>query len=127
MALPREIILSPAEIDELMMESWNLRVASIGPGSRINVTPMWFGWAGGAIYFFGRGQKIVNLRRNSQCSIIVDRNVKFPELQGVMLQGHAKILEDAEAEAVDPNLSDVQSQMGHKYNGGHGQPVVASR
>ncbi|MEE8078250.1 MAG: hypothetical protein V3T18_04575, partial [Pseudomonadales bacterium] len=63
MALPRDIILSPSEIDELMSESWNLRVASVGPGSRINVTPMWFGWAGGAVYFFGRGQKIVNLRR----------------------------------------------------------------
>ncbi len=125
MALPRDIILSPSEIDELMSESWNLRVASVGPGSRINLTPMWFGWAGGAVYFFGRGQKIVNLRRDPDCSIIVDRNVKFPELQGVMMQGYAKVLEDAEAEARDPNLVDVQSQMGRKYNGGHGQPVVA--
>ena len=98
MALPREIVLSPSQIDQLMLQSWNLRVASIGPGSRINVTPMWFGWAGGAVYFFGRGQKIVNLRRNPDCSIIVDRNIKFPELQGVMMQGRARVLEDAEAD-----------------------------
>ena len=42
-----------------------------------------------------------------------------------MMQGRARVLEDAEAEARDPNLSDVQSQMGHKYNGGHVQPVFA--
>jgi len=123
MALPRQIALSPQEIDELLATQWNLRIASIGPADRINLTPMWFGWAGGAIYFFGRGQKIVNLRRNSNCTIIVDRNVKFPELQGVMMQGQAKILEDAEAEARDPNLAEIRQQMGLKYSGGRGQPA----
>jgi len=125
MPLSRKLALDDKQIDELMTECWNCRIATLGPGDRINLTPMWFGWVGGKIYVYGRGQKIVNLRRNSDCSIIVDRNVKFPELQGIMLQGHAKVLEDAQAEARDPNLSDVQRQMGRKYNGGHGQPVVA--
>ncbi len=125
MALPRNIALSEGEIEELLQAQWNLRVASIGPAGRINLTPMWFGWSGGAIYFYGRGQKIVNLRRNSSCTIIVDRNVKFPELQGVMMQGQAKVLEDAEAEARDPNLGEVRQQMGLKYSGGHGQSDAA--
>ena len=43
----------------------------LGPGDRINLTPMWFGWAGGKIYFYGRGQKVVNLRRNAACSCVV--------------------------------------------------------
>jgi hypothetical protein len=124
MSLPREIALSPKQVDELMTTEWNLRVATIGPGSRINLTPMWFGWAGGAVYFYARGQKVVNLRRNPVCTVIVDRHVKFPELQGIMLQGEAKVLEDADAEGNDPNLDDVRLQMGIKYNGGHGQPLV---
>ncbi len=110
MALPREISLSDEQIDEIMLSEWNLRVATLGPGSRINLTPMWFGWAGGAVYFYGRGQKVVNLRRNPACTIIVDRHVRFPELQGIMLQGSARVLEDAATEAADPHLEAVQLQ-----------------
>jgi nitroimidazol reductase NimA-like FMN-containing flavoprotein (pyridoxamine 5'-phosphate oxidase superfamily) len=124
MSLPRDIALTPEQVDEIMLSEWNLRVATLGPGSRINLTPMWFGWAGGAVYFYGRGQKIVNLRRNPSCSVIVDRNVRFPELQGIMLQGEAKVLEDEQDEARDPHLEAVKAQMGKKYNGGHGQPEV---
>lgn len=125
MSLPRDIALSPEQVDEIMLSEWNLRVATLGPGSRINLTPMWFGWAGGAVYFYGRGQKIVNLRRDPSCSVIVDRNVRFPELQGIMLQGEARVLEDEQDEARDPHLEAVKWQMGRKYNGGHGQPEVA--
>ncbi len=70
-----------------------MRVASVGPRNRINLTPMWFGWAGGRVYFYGRGQKVVNLRRDPACTVLVDRNEKFPELQAVMLQGRATVLE----------------------------------
>jgi nitroimidazol reductase NimA-like FMN-containing flavoprotein (pyridoxamine 5'-phosphate oxidase superfamily) len=122
MALPRELALDPAQIEDLMTTQWNMRIATIGPGSRINLTPMWFGWGGGRLYFFGRGQKVVNLRRNPVCTVIVDRNEKFPELQAIMIQGRGRVLEDAAGEAADPHLPAVRRQMGIKYNGGHGRP-----
>jgi nitroimidazol reductase NimA-like FMN-containing flavoprotein (pyridoxamine 5'-phosphate oxidase superfamily) len=122
MALPRELALTSAQIDEIMTQQWNMRVATIGPADRINLTPMWFGWGGGRVYFYGRGQKIVNLRRNPSCTVIVDRNEKFPELQGIMIQGRGRVLEDAAAERADPHLAAVRNQMGAKYNGGHGAP-----
>ena len=121
MALPRELALSQSQIDELMTTQWNMRIATIGPKDRINVTPMWFGWGGGRVYFFGRGQKIANLRRSASCTVIVDRNEKFPELQAIMIQGRGTVLEDAAAEAADPHLPAVRKQMGVKYNGGHGR------
>lgn len=124
MALPRELALDASQIDELMTALWNMRVASFGPHQRINLTPMWFGWAGGRVYFYGRGQKVVNLRRNPTCTVLVDRNEKFPELQAVMLQGEAQVLEDAAAEAADPHLAEARFQMGRKYNGGHGAPAA---
>ncbi len=126
MPLSRKLALAEDQIDELMTSCWNCRIATIGPGTKINITPMWFGWAGGNIYIYGRGQKVVNLRRNPTCTIIVDRNEKFPELQAIMLQGEASVLEDATAEEADPHLSDARVQMGKKYNGGHGQPAVAN-
>lgn len=124
MALPKELALDAGQIDELMASQWNMCVASMGPGARINLTPMWFGWAGGRVYFFGRGQKVVNLRRTPECSVIVDRNEKFPELQAIMIQGRAEVLEDATAEHADPFLAQARQQMGIKYNGGHGKPPV---
>jgi nitroimidazol reductase NimA-like FMN-containing flavoprotein (pyridoxamine 5'-phosphate oxidase superfamily) len=122
MALPRELALEPEQIEELMRTEWNCRIATVGPGTRINLTPMWFGWAGGKVYMTARGQKVVNLRRNAECSVVVDRNEKFPELQAVTIQGRAQVLEDAAAEKADPDLPEVRLQMARKYNGGHGRP-----
>ena len=121
--IPPELSLTPEQLDELMTTSWNMRVASVGPGERINLTPLWFGWGGGRIYFYCRGQKVVNLRRSPACTILVDRNERFPELQGAMFQGRATVLEDAAAEDADPHLGAVRAQMGAKYAGGHGEPV----
>jgi nitroimidazol reductase NimA-like FMN-containing flavoprotein (pyridoxamine 5'-phosphate oxidase superfamily) len=121
--IPRQLSLSAAELDQLMTTSWNMRVATVGPGERINVTPLWFGWAGERVYFFGRGQKVVNLRRNPVCTVLVDRNERYPELQGAMFQGRATVLEHAEDEDGDPHLEEVRWQMGAKYAGGHGEPL----
>ncbi|MBS02848.1 MAG: hypothetical protein CMQ24_09110 [Gammaproteobacteria bacterium] len=123
MSLPREIALTPEQIDTLMLETWNIRIATHGPGDDINLTPMWFGWAGGKVYITARGQKIANLRRNPNCTLLLDRNERFPELQGIMMRGHGDVLETAEAEAADPHLAEVRVQMGRKYNGGHADPV----
>jgi nitroimidazol reductase NimA-like FMN-containing flavoprotein (pyridoxamine 5'-phosphate oxidase superfamily) len=126
MGITKAIALTPEQLDEILLNEWNMRMATMGPGKRINLTPMWFGWAGGKIYTHGRGQKVINLRENANCTVLVDRNEKFPELQGIMMLGAAKVLEDAAAENADPHLTEVQRHMGKKYNGGHGKPPVAA-
>ena len=55
MALPREIALDEAQINDLLNNDWNIRIASADANGRINLTPMWFGWAGGKIFIYGRG------------------------------------------------------------------------
>ena len=124
-SLAHGVNLTPDELDELMLTSWNMRVATVGPGDRINLTPLWFGWAEGKVYFYCRGQKIANLRRNPVCTVLVDRNERFPELQGAMLQGSARVLETTDDEAADTGLDAVRAQMGVKYAGGHGEPAPA--
>ena len=127
MPIPPELALTSEQLDELMLTSWNMRIASMGPGTRINLTPLWFGWAGGNIYTYCRGQKIANLRRNPVATVLVDRNERFPELQGAMFQGRAVVLEDSDAEAADPNMEAVRTQMGSKYAGGHGESAEPRR
>ena len=92
MPLSRRLALTEEQIEDIMTASWNCRIGTIGPGQRINITPMWFGWAGGKVYIYGRGQKVANLRRDSTCTVIVDRNERFPELQAIMMQGQATVL-----------------------------------
>src|SRR3954470_19988379 len=45
--LSRELALTEEQLAEMMTTSWNMRIATLGPGTRINLTPLWFGWAGG--------------------------------------------------------------------------------
>ena len=123
MPISKKLALSNEQLEELMQSSWNMRIATVGPGSRINLTPMWFGWAEGKIFVFGRGQKVVNVRRNAECTIVVDRNEKFPELQAAMFQGTAKVLESSVEENAESGMAEVRKQMGAKYAGGHGEPA----
>ncbi|MFP6806113.1 MAG: pyridoxamine 5'-phosphate oxidase family protein [Pseudomonadales bacterium] len=125
MPISKKLALSDDQFDDLMATSWNMRIATVGPGTKINVTPMWFGWADGKIFTYGRGQKVVNVRRNPECTIIVDRNEKFPELQAAMFQGTARVLESADEETSESGMEEVRKQMGIKYAGGHGNPVSA--
>jgi len=125
MPISKRLAMSEDQLTDLMMNTWNMRIATIGPGVEINLTPMWFGWAEGKIFTYGRGQKVVNVRRNPVCSIIVDRNERFPELQAAMFQGRARVLETAAEEEAEPGMDIVREQMGVKYAGGHGEPKTA--
>ncbi len=40
MSLPREISLTIDQIKEMMLTSWNIRIATHGLGDDINFTPM---------------------------------------------------------------------------------------
>ena len=114
MPISKDLALTPEQLDEIMLTTWNMRIATLGPGMRINLTPLWFGWAGGKIYTYCRGQKVVNLRRNPECTVVVDLNERFPELQGAMFQGKAQVIEDPDEESADPHLEVVRMQMGAK-------------
>ena len=46
---------------------------------------------------------------------------EFLELQGIMIQGDVRILEDAAAEEAEADLPEVRRIMGAKYAGGHGE------
>jgi len=104
-----------------MASSWNMRIATVGTDGRINLTPMWFGWVNGKIYFTGRGQKIVNLRSTPSATVLVDGNERFPELIGAMFQGTGRVLESADEENAEPDLEQARIVIGTKYAGGHGE------
>lgn len=108
--------LNTAEIDAILAREKHLRIATVGPGTDINLTPMTFGWAGGRVYVFGRGQKIANLRRNPVATVLVDTGEGWRELKGVMMRGRAHVLEDAAAESADPYLEAARLNLAVKHD-----------
>lgn len=43
MPVSKKLALSDKQLEELMTSTWNMRTATVEPGTRINLTPMWFG------------------------------------------------------------------------------------
>ena len=121
--------LSASEVDQLMRNELRLRIATIGPGTEINLTPMTFGWAHGLVYIFGRGQKVVNLRRETTATVLVDVGASWRKLQGIMMRGQAKVLENQTEEDADEWLREAQLDLGAKNDlrkAGVIQPYAAS-
>jgi len=121
--------LSESEIDRLMLSESRLGIATVGPGSEINLTPMTFGWANGLVHIFARGQRVANLRRNPTTTILIDTGGSWRELQGVMIRDQAKILENEQYELADEWLVEAQMNLGQKHRlmkNGESQPYAAS-
>jgi nitroimidazol reductase NimA-like FMN-containing flavoprotein (pyridoxamine 5'-phosphate oxidase superfamily) len=108
--------LSNDEINDLMRTEARLRIATRGPGDEINLTPMTFGWAGDRVYIYGRGQKIADLRRSDTATVLVDVGSEWRALKGIMMRGHAYILETSEDESADEYLQEAQMNLGAKHN-----------
>ena len=81
MALSRDLALTPEQQDEILGSQWNMRISTVSPSGRINSTPLWFAWHAGKIWAYCRGQKVDNMRRDPRCTVLVDRNEQFLELQ----------------------------------------------
>ena len=107
--------LTPEEVDEILERERHLRIATIGPGAEINLTPMTFGWAGGRVFLFGRGQKIANLRRSSTATVLIDVGESWRDLQGIMMRGQAHVLENQAAESAETHLTGARLNLGMKH------------
>ena len=121
--------LNSTEVNDLMVHEARIRIATIGPAEKINLTPMTFGWANGKVFIFGRGQKIANLRRNSTATVLLDIGDSWRELQGIMMHGVAKVLETIEAEELESDLPKAKLNLGEKSglrNEGEIAPYEAS-
>lgn len=40
MGITKEVALTSEQLNEILLNEWNMRMATVGPGRRINLTPM---------------------------------------------------------------------------------------
>jgi PPOX class probable F420-dependent enzyme len=72
-------------------------LVTVGRDGYPHAVPMWFLVEDdGSIYMttYGRSQKAVNVRRNPRVALLVESGVRYDELKGVLIQGHAEVVED---------------------------------
>jgi PPOX class probable F420-dependent enzyme len=92
----KDISMNPEEIEEFLTGGHTLQVATNGPDGRPHLAPMWYVVDDGRVVFrsFSKSQKIVNLRRDPRLTVLVERGLGYAELQGVMIRGTARLVDD---------------------------------
>jgi PPOX class probable F420-dependent enzyme len=91
-----QIVMSQAEIDELVAASRTATLATIGSTGRPHLVAMWFAVVGGEICFEtkAKSQKAVNLRRDPRVSCLIEDGTVYEQLRGVSFEGTAEISDD---------------------------------
>ncbi len=106
----REIIrMTDDEVGAFLGGRRTMNLASLGPGGRIHLVAMWYGFLDASGVFrrdagyhdadivietFAKSQKVQNLRRDPRFTALVEAGETYPTLQGVELVGAAELVED---------------------------------
>lgn len=98
MAKRRDLIqMTDEERSAFLHETHNMSAASYGPGGRIHVVAMWYGFVGEdlAMWSFRKAQKVLNLARDPRCTWLVeDGGSDYSQLRGVEIAGTAEVIDD---------------------------------
>lgn len=94
--LRSRVVMDEAEVDAYLSVDRAASMATIGPDGLIHQVAMYFAWFDRAIHALSkaRAQKVVNLRRDPRCSLLVESGARYDELAGVSVAGRAEILDD---------------------------------
>ena len=91
-----QIKMTDEEIHAFLHERRTMSMATIGPGGRIQLVAMWYGFVDGTIGFETKtkSQKVRNLRRDPRLTCLVEDGETYDELRGVSLVGAGEIIDD---------------------------------
>ena len=91
-----QIVMSDAEITDFIGRSRTATLATTGPDGAVHLVAMWYGIVDGELCFEtkAKSQKVVNLRRNPRCSVLIEDGDTYDTLRGVAIEGTAEISDD---------------------------------
>ena len=91
-----QIKMTDEEIHAFLHDRRTMSMATIGPGGRIQLVAMWYGFVDGTIGFETKtkSQKVQNLRRDKRLTVMVEDGRTYDELRGVELSGWGEGIED---------------------------------
>ncbi|MDV6011172.1 pyridoxamine 5'-phosphate oxidase family protein [Haloechinothrix sp. LS1_15] len=97
-----QIRMSPPEVRDFLTEQRVINVATMGPNGRPHLTPLWYvpkdgdGDDGVRIetWTYGKSQKVANLRRLAQATLLVESGKDYEELRGVSMETDVELIDD---------------------------------
>lgn len=91
-----QIRMTDEEIATFVERSRTATMATIGPDGTPHLVAMWYAVLDGQIWFEtkAKAQKVVNLRRDTRISCLIEDGDNYNELRGVSLEGHGVISDD---------------------------------
>jgi nitroimidazol reductase NimA-like FMN-containing flavoprotein (pyridoxamine 5'-phosphate oxidase superfamily) len=112
----RDLIrMTDEEMRHFIEEQKSLQVSCMGPDGWPHLTTLWFAVVDQKIVFetYTRSQKILNLQRNPNITVLLEDGLVYEELRGVMIKGNA-ILE-SEPEEVEKYAKAVMLRNQPEY------------
>jgi PPOX class probable F420-dependent enzyme len=96
-----EIVLTDAELRELLAEQRTLICATIGRDGWPHLMPLWYVVRDGECWSwtYAKSQKVRNLERDPRCTIQVETGEAYNELRGVMFKAECELVRDVDAVA----------------------------
>jgi PPOX class probable F420-dependent enzyme len=93
-----QIVLSDAELLELLETERVAVVSSLGPRGWPHSMPLWFVPRGGEVWIwtYAKSQKVRNLERDPRATLLVETGHGYDELRGVMIEAEAELHRDLE-------------------------------
>lgn len=107
------IEMTSDELSSYLETGQILNIATLSPSGHPHLVAMWYVMLDGAPVFwtFGKSQKIMNLRRDSKITGLVETGDSYSELKGAELIGTARIIEDYD------QIVRIGAAVAVKYNG----------
>jgi PPOX class probable F420-dependent enzyme len=101
MAKRPHIAMSEEETAAFLAEERVVTCATIGPGGRPHLMPLWYLVEGKTIvaWTFAKSQKVRNIERLPEATLQVEAGRSYQELRGAMLECDVELIRDVEAVA----------------------------
>lgn len=99
MSRREQIKMTPEEVKDFLEAQHTAQVATIGPTGRPHLVPVFYvprGDAAIATWTYAKSQKVANLRRLAQATVLVESGESYEELRGVSMECDVTIIEDVE-------------------------------
>jgi PPOX class probable F420-dependent enzyme len=93
-----QIVLSDAELAQLLESERVAVVSSLGPRGWPHSMPLWFVPREGEVWIgtYAKSQKVRNLERDPRATVLVETGHEYGELRGVMVEAEAVLHRDLE-------------------------------
>jgi PPOX class probable F420-dependent enzyme len=117
-----QIVMSDAEVADLLAASKTVTCATIARDGRPHLMPLWYVLRGDQIWAwtYAKSQKVRNLERDPRCTLQVEAGTEYTELRGVMLDCDAVIHRELE------DVAALGAEIAARYGGADLTPELAA-